>query len=170
MLFSVYPLSTGLSIGDRKGSLSRATCLSLWERCPVRALGGEGGMRNTLSVKNQRFLPALPKGEPRARKNKRSFIFPTIPQLFFSRNALRQKVVENSTGVCYNAFTRCGYSSSVECELPKLERWVRFPLPAPKDHTAQQGGVILYIKKRESNRCKCNAGERCRRGLDRAAP
>ena len=25
----------------------------------------------------------------------------------------------------------CGYSTSVVCELPKLERWVRFPLPAP---------------------------------------
>ena len=28
-------------------------------------------------------------------------------------------------------FSICGYSSSVECKLPKLERRVRFPLPAP---------------------------------------
>ena len=24
-----------------------------------------------------------------------------------------------------------GYSSSVECDLPKVDRWVRLPLPAP---------------------------------------
>lgn len=28
-------------------------------------------------------------------------------------------------------YTSCGRSSSVECELPKLERRVRFPSPAP---------------------------------------
>ena len=28
-----------------------------------------------------------------------------------------------------------GHSSSVERELPKLERWVRFPLPAPNDNS-----------------------------------
>ena len=25
----------------------------------------------------------------------------------------------------------CGYNSSVECDLPKVDRWVRLPLPAP---------------------------------------
>ena len=37
--------------------------------------------------------------------------------------------------------TSCGRSSSVECELPKLERRVRFPSPAPciKNHD------VIYI-------------------------
>ena len=33
--------------------------------------------------------------------------------------------------VCYNVFKR-GYSLSVEHQLPKLNRWVRLPLSAPK--------------------------------------
>ena len=32
---------------------------------------------------------------------------------------------------CYNSLQTCGYSSSVERQLPKLHRWVRLPLAAP---------------------------------------
>lgn len=28
--------------------------------------------------------------------------------------------------------TECGYSSAVECDLPKVEMWVRLPLSAPR--------------------------------------
>ena len=38
----------------------------------------------------------------------------------------------------------CGYSSSVECKLPKLERWVRFPLPAPTKKPDLSAGQIRF--------------------------
>ncbi len=39
-------------------------------------------------------------------------------------------LISSSARLCGRAFF-CRYSSSVECKLPKLERRVRFPLPAP---------------------------------------
>ena len=49
--------------GSSLTAAARRPCLSLWERCPVRTLGGEG-----LSVSQQPSQsaspPALPEGEP----------------------------------------------------------------------------------------------------------
>ena len=41
--------------------------------------------------------------------------------------------------------SRCGYSSSVECQLPKLERWVRFPLPAPNRNFSSMAFVMEFF-------------------------
>lgn len=38
----------------------------------------------------------------------------------------------------------CRYSSSVECQLPKLERGVRFPLPAFLFHNLSDNSIHLY--------------------------
>ena len=51
--------------------------------------------------------------------------------------------------------SRCGYSSSVECELPKLERWVRFPLPAPKRKDTPLGCLpFLWYGNRRGRPCR----------------
>ena len=57
-----------------------ASCLSLWERCPSAHTGAErvGCAGMALSVKNQRFLTAPPKGEPRLPSAANS---PTNPNL-----------------------------------------------------------------------------------------
>ena len=47
--------------------------------------------------------------------------------------ALDKKGIEFSFSLCYNTSTKCGYNLSVECDLPKVDRWVRLPLPAPKN-------------------------------------
>ena len=44
---------------------------------------------------------------------------------------LDKKGIEFSFSLCYNTSTKCGYNLSVECDLPKVDRWVRLPLPAP---------------------------------------
>ena len=41
---------------------------------------------------------------------------------------------------------KCGYSSSVECQLPKLNRWVRLPLSAPNFKAAQRAAFPLFMR------------------------
>ena len=42
-------------------------------------------------------------------------------------------------------YTSCGYISSVECDLPKVERWVRLPLPAPKKGKSPRLLPFLFL-------------------------
>ena len=52
---------------------------------------------------------------------------------------------------CYNSLQTCGYSSSVERQLPKLHRWVRLPLAAParrKRHIACDEFLCSALKTR----------------------
>ena len=52
----------------------------------------------------------------------------------------------------------------------ELFRAIRIPHPLPKQDATQMGGVFVLAgnKDRDSNRSKCGADERRRRGLDRA--
>ena len=60
----------------------------------------------------------------------------------------RQIMLEFSMNLCYNTPTMiCGISLSVEFLLPKQTGRVRLPYPAPKDNTAQMGGVVLSCRK-----------------------
>ena len=54
-------------------------------------------------------------------------LFPRTPQ----SAALPVKNRLISPARCAILVPRCGYNSSVECDLPKVDRWVRLPLPAP---------------------------------------
>ena len=49
-----------------------------------------------------------------------------------------------SPKVCYNTTQMCGYSSSVERQLPKLHRWVRLPLAAPRRSKVRFAPTFFY--------------------------
>lgn len=64
--------------------------------------------------------------------------------------------LENDTWPCYNNCT-CGISSLVEHLLPKQDRRVRFPYPAPNQEVPESNGFrdfSLYIN---ALRCFCFA-------------
>ena len=54
----------------------------------------------------------------------------------------------------------CGYSSSVECDLPKVDRWVRLPLPAPCPLRLRMQGLFLCAGQKQ-------LAPGCRIGYDR---
>ena len=49
--------------------------------------------------------------------------------LLVTLDSISKNTLDFFVSLVYNDIV-CRYSSSVECQLPKLERGVRFPLPA----------------------------------------
>ena len=88
---------------------------------------------------------APPEGEPRVLcKQQFSTLLSQTDthKIFFSR---RQKTVEFLKNICYNTANRtCRISSLVEWSLPKPQRRVRFPYPAPNDPACFRKPDFLY--------------------------
>ena len=55
-----------------------------------------------------------------------------------------QKPIDISPSVCYNNRARCGCSSSVERQLPKLNRRVRLPSSAPKESPGRNTARVFF--------------------------
>jgi len=117
-------------------------CLSLWERCPVRTLGGEGERHYPLSQPVR--LTALPKGEPSRGEHRSSANPPPgggdgTPLYTYCRGRPPDDPKQNRRSMrrfCYMR-VRCGRLHFCEIVFCSIDIWP-VPTSVPDAFTAQR--------------------------------